>query len=303
METLWMNGEYMPLAAGRISIEDRSVLFSDGIYEVIEGRHGVPIFLEEHLDRWEQSAVGLRLASPYDRMTRVQVIGELLCRTPAERVLLYGQLTRGAARRAHPFPANPQPTEFWFAREMAPKNPRNYVEGVAAITHPDERWTRRWIKSTSLLANILAKQAAVEAGAYDAIMYTEDGYVTEASTATVFAVRGGRLYTHPLNGRILAGCTRRALLNIAREHAVTLIEERFPLEFLRNADEAFFTSTTIGVLPIVIIDGHPVGGGKVGPATKRMIGLMEQEYHKITSRAREEKEGLKTQVHPPEFVK
>lgn len=283
LETLWLNGEFMPLAEGRIDVEDRSVLFGEGIYEVIAAYHGVPVLLEEHLDRWERSAAGLRIPQRFSRAQRAEVLQELISRLGADRATLYGQLTRGGGRRAHQFPAQATPTEFWFARVL-PKYPEtHFTKGVKVYTHLDERWARCWIKSTSLLPNCLAKQYAMERGGFEAILYTEDNYVTEGAVANFWVVKDGVIYTHPANGRILGGCKRAYALQQAAEAGLTVREERYTVDFMRNADEAFLTSTTINVLPVTMIDDKPVGSGAVGPVTSRLMTQVEDGVAKMVA--------------------
>lgn len=279
-EVVWINGEYQSLSEASVPIEDRGYLFADGIYEVIAAYDGVPVLLEEHLDRWDRSAEGLRLPQAYNRQQRLEVIRELLDRLGASRATLYGQLTRGVARRAHQFPAEARPTEMWFARVLNSYPAAWYADGVKLITHPDERWARCWIKSTCLLPNCLAKQYAVERGAFDVIMHTPEGIVTESSAANAYCIKDGVIHTHPANGRILGGMKRAMVLNIARGMNIPVVEEPFTLDFLRGADEAFLTSTTLNALPFTSIDGAAIGSGKVGPVISSLIQGVESELQR-----------------------
>lgn len=287
MNPLWINGEFTTLEKGTVSVEERGLLFGEGIYEVIAAYDGVPVLLAEHLDRWERSASGIRLDSPYTRAHREEVIAELIRRVDAPRASIYGQLSRGPAPRAHAFPATETPTELWFAKPLPLPDTAKYEQGVSAITHPDERWPKCWIKSTSLLPNVLAKQAAVDAGAFEAIQYREDGTVTEASIANFHMVKDGAIHTHPADGRILAGCKRAFVLAIAREIGITVHEHHYDLEFLRTADEAFLTSTTINALPVTRIDDTPVGTGAVGPILGRLMPAITERLEAVITRARE----------------
>ena len=280
METVWLNGTYMPLSEGSVSLEDRALQFADGVYEVIAAYDGVPILLREHLERMERSAAGLRMPSPYTFAQRAEVIGELIARLGSGRAMVYGQLSRGAARRAHPFPATPQPNEYWYARALPPINTAMYEKGVGLISVPDERWARCWIKSTCLLANVLAKQDAVDAGAFDVMMVREDGTVTEASAANLYAVKDGVIHTHPADGRILAGCKRSMVLDVARGEGLEVREEKFHETLARSADELFLTSTTINVVPATALDGKPVGTGQVGPIARRLNELVGEQIRR-----------------------
>lgn len=276
-DIVWLNGEFVPMERALISVEDRGLQFGDGIYEVVAARDGVPILLEEHLDRWDKSASGLRLSMRYTREQRREAAGRLLAAIPSRGACLYGQLTRGTARRVHQFPANPEPNEIWYARELPSRPVSWYAEGIPVVTHLDERWKHVWIKSTCLLPNCLAKQFAMERGAVDAILVAEDGTVRESSTANLFAVIDGVIRTHPPNGRILPGVTRGAVLDLLRANGVEVREECFTLGALRRAEEVFLTSTTINVLPVTQLDGEPVGTGKPGPVTQRAMLLFGAE--------------------------
>ena len=280
-EIVWFDGEIIPMAQARVSIEDRGFLFADGIYEVIAAYDGIPHLMDEHLDRWERSAEGLRIQPRFCRDTRVQAIHELLRRFPAPRVSIYGQLTRGAARRAHTFPASPRPLEFWFVRELAPYAPVLFTEGAKVITLPDERWANCWIKSISLAPNCLARQDAAEQGAFEAIFHAEDGTVTEGAATNFFVVKNGVIWTHPVTKRILTGCTRQFFLSLARNAGIPVREDRFDLTFMRNADEAFITSTTINAMPVTRIDEVPVGDGRVGPVVQKLMALGESAMQQM----------------------
>jgi len=277
VDILWINGEYMPLNEGRVSMEERGLLFGEGIYEVIAAYDGAPILMDEHLDRWERSAKGIHLEPKYTREEREEVLHELIRRMGHPRVTLYGQLTRGAARRNHAFPKKTEPLEFWFVRELPPYPDTMFADGVSAVTHPDERWARCWIKATNLLANVLAKQYAAERGAFESILVREDGTVTEASVANFHMVKDGIVYTHPDDGRILAGCKRHMVLQLARDADIQVREERYTIDFLRKADEGFLTSTTINVLPVTKLDTAPIGTGRVGATTRRLMDLTQAE--------------------------
>lgn len=277
METVWLNGEYMALSDGSVSLEDRGLLFADGVYEVIAAYNGVPFLLDEHLARMVRSSDGIRLVSPHSTEERREVVHELVRRLNVPRAMIYGQLTRGSSRRSHPLPKEPTPTEYWFARELPPVVSRNYREGVKLVTHPEERWARCWIKSTSLLPNILAKQAAIDVGAFDALFVREDGIVTETSAANCYIVRNGEVFTHPANGRILGGCKRAFVMSQAAKAGIAFHEEFIPVENARAADEMFITSTTLNVLPVTSIDGEPVGDGAVGPVTIRLMEAVAAE--------------------------
>lgn len=277
METVWLNGEYLPLSEASVPLEDRALQFADGIYEVIAAENGHPILLREHLERMERSARGIALTSPHSSGERERIIARLLRQFPAGRAMVYGQLTRGSSRRTHAFPSTPKPTEYWYARPLPPLDPDLYCTGVALISHPDERWARCWIKSTCLLPNVLAKQAALEKGAFDALLHHEDGTVTETSAANAYLVRGGTIYTHPENGRILGGCKRSLILRLAAEDGIPVHEKAFTLGDIAGAEELFISSTTLNALPARSVDDRPVGDGRAGPVAQR-IGELIARY-------------------------
>ncbi|MBI1291801.1 D-amino-acid transaminase [bacterium] len=285
METVWINGEFKPLSEGHVGLEDRALLFGEGIYEVIAAYQGVPILLEEHLERWERSAAGLRLPLPYTRDQRREVLMELIARSGSDRISLYGQLSRGESRRAHQFPATPKPNEFWFARNLAKYPPELHEKGVKVYTHLDERWARRWIKSTSLLPNCIAKQYATERGGFEAILFNEENIVTEGAVANFWVVKNGVVYTHPANGRILGGCKRAMVLELARAAGIDVREETYSVDFMMQADEAFLTSTTINVLPVVKADDMAIGSGTPGALTRRLMELVDAEISSIIEAA------------------
>jgi D-alanine transaminase len=275
-ELLWINGHRMPLPAGTVSIEDRGFQFADGIYEVIAFTDQRPVLLEEHLDRFERSAAGLLLEPDITRAERRSVIESLVADSGFREAMVYGQLTRGAARRAHVFPPEGTPaTELWYVRAL-PRQPQEcYDRGASAITLPDERWLRCDIKSVSLLPNILAKEKARRAGALEAILHEADGTVTEAAASNVFCVLDGVIRTHPLTSRILPGITRIEVLAAARALGIPLREEAVRLGELRRAEEIFVTSTTMGVMPVTALDGARVGEGLPGPIARALQEHLE----------------------------
>lgn len=278
-DLLWLDGNITRIEDGRVSVEDRGFNFSDGIYEVILACNGRPFMLREHLERWEFSAAGIMLASPGTLAEREARILDLLERSGHRSAAIYGQLTRGSARRNHLFPdeATTPPTELWWVRPAPVYASELRANGVTAISHPDERWLHCQYKTIGLLANVLAKERAKRAGAWEAILYREDGTVTESAVSNAWCVRQGTLYTHPLTPRILGGMTRKAVLALAAEFGMPVREEAVTLDQFRKADEAFVSSTTIGVMPVTKLDGAPIGTGRPGPITVRLMNeLLER---------------------------
>jgi D-alanine transaminase len=273
----YVNGRYVPHREATVHIEDRGYQFADGVYEVVCVQGGRVIDEEPHLDRLERSLGELRIAQPMGRPAYRQVTRELLRRNRVTDGIVYTQITRGVARRDHPFPAaGTPPSIVMTSRRIKPQDPALFERGISVISTPDIRWERCDIKSVSLLPNILAKQQAREAGAYEAWFVDGDGNVTEGSSTNAWIVtRDGELVTRQLGSAILGGITRQSLIRLASESQVKVVERAFTLEEARQAREAFLTSTTSFVIPIVKLDGKPVGAGKPGPVAARLRELYD----------------------------
>lgn len=267
MLVIYLNGALIPYERAQVHIEDRGFLFGDGIYEVIRFYEGRTFLLKEHLDRLERSAREIRLALP-PRLEMERAIETMMTSNSLDDKdgTIYIQVTRGAAiPRTHHFPTpEVKPTALIIARESPRLDASLFEDGVSVITTPDERWGRCDIKSINLLPNVLAKQLATEADATEAI-FVKNGYVIEGSSTNFFGVKDGVIYTCPEGKQILSGCTRSFVINLAREHGYEVREEALRLEDLANCTELFLTSTTFEALPIVSVDGRPVGNGKPGP--------------------------------------
>lgn len=267
--TVYLNGRFLPYEQAAIPVEDRAFLFADGIYEVIRVYQGRPFRMAEHLRRLRRSAREIRLPEP-DCAELQQVCEKLLSLNNLSEATIYIEISRGAyAPRSHGFPKGPvHPNTLVIARAFQP-HPQLNLAGVKAVTVPDQRWARCDIKSVSLLPNILAKQKAVEAGAYEAI-FVRDGIAIEGSSSNVMAVMDGVIRTYPLCNYILGGVTRDAVLELAREMGYPVQEEGIPVDALDRCSEVWVTSTTSEVMPIVEIDGRPVGDGRPGPVASAL---------------------------------
>jgi D-alanine transaminase len=268
-EWIWLNGQVMPLDQARVGIEDRGFQFADGVYEVLRVYNGRCFAMAEHMDRLERSAGGIEMASlPIARTILAREITALVDRSGLADAMVYLQLTRGQAERAHAFPRC-DPTLLFYVRQLPP--PPIVGDGAPArlVSVRDERWQRCWIKSIALLPNILAKNKALASGADEAILI--DGQsVGEGSASNILFVIRGNLVTAPVGPKVLPGITRAVLLGIASELGIPVQERPITQTEAMNADEIFITSTTREITHVTKWDGQAVGGGICGPITRRL---------------------------------
>ena len=271
----YVNGRYLAMKQASINIEDRGFQFGDGIYEVVCVQDGRQIDAALHMARLQRSLREIAILPPLSPGALDVVVREVLRRNRISTGLVYIQISRGAARRGHAFPVPPARPSLIVTARHIPAPPRDSAAWAgSAITLPDERWARCDIKSTNLLANVLAKQTARQAGAYEAILYDAAQNITEGSSSSVWMVDdNGTLRTRQLGHGILPGCTRAALLEELRTANFAFSEAAFTLDELRRAREIFVTSATSFVKPITQLDGAPVGNGMPGSVT---IALFER---------------------------
>lgn len=272
--TVYVNGDYVPEEAARVSVFDRGFLFADGIYEVSAVIGGRLVDNQAHHARLRRSCGEIGLALPWsdDEITAIQE--KLIALNGVTEGGVYMQVTRGAADRDFTFPKEATPSLVVFTQARAITDTPQARTGIRVITVPDLRWKRRDIKSVALLAQVLAKQAAAEAGAQEAWM-VEDGFVTEGGSSTAWIVTADRrLISRPLSNAVLPGITRKALLKLLEEEArgegLTFEERAFTVEEALSASEAFVTAASSLVMPVVEIDGRRIGGGQPGPVTRRL---------------------------------
>ena len=279
----YVDGRVVPLADARVHVEDRGFQFADGVYEVCAVLRGRLLDWPLHMDRLRRNLAALFIAAPMAEPALSLVARRLIAANRVSEALLYIQVTRGPARRDHGFPALPQPTlvltvrRFDFAQRRAQQ-----AKGVGVVTVNDQRWGRCDIKTTGLLANVLAKQDARAAGAFEAWLLAEDGTVREGGSTNAWMVKDGVLVTHPLSAHILPGVARATLIRLARAAQIRIEERAFTIAEALAADEALITSTTVPVLPVVTIDGQAVGDGAPGPVAARLAGLMWDEIARQT---------------------
>lgn len=280
----YVNGQYLPRLDASVSIEDRGFQFADSVYEVCEVRGGALIDERRHLARLQRSLAELRLPMPMSLKALGHVLRETVRRNRVRYGIVYLQITRGEARRdfAFPVPA-PAPTVVVTARPLDfDKNQKAAADGIAVITVPDNRWARVDIKSTALLPNVLAKQAARDRGAKEAWFVDADGCVTEGASSNAWIVTADdRVITRPAESGILRGITRTVLLEVVASHGLKVEERRFTLAEALTAREAFVTSASQIVMPVVRIDATPVGDGRPGPLT----AALRRDYHRLAERS------------------
>ena len=270
----YVNGQYMPHHDAAVHIEDRGYQFADGVYEVFAMHRGLIIGEQGHMDRLEHSLKELRIAWPMSRRVIGVVIREIARRNRIRDGFIYLQISRGVARRDHPFPKDSESSLVLTARRLPPLNKEELRKGVGVITIPDIRWKRHDIKSVALLPNILGMQQAREAGAYEAWMVNDEGMVTEGTLSNAWIVtEDGELVTHNASYAILNGITRLTVLEAAAEAGVEFSERPFSVDEALQAKEAFITSSTSHVKAVTSIDGKSVGNGHVGELTSRMLDL------------------------------
>jgi D-alanine transaminase len=268
MEIGFINGTFIPINKEVVPIDERGHQFGDGVYEVIRVYHSQPFMLHEHLQRLENSATAIKIKINYSISELEQFIIEGIKKSELSDAEVYIQVTRGMARRNHLFPdVSPSTSMTIRPARNIPKEQRE--NGIRVMLMPDERWQNCYIKSLNLLPNILAKQEAVLAGCAEAIL-VRDGFVTEGSSSNIYVIKEHILYTTPLSKHILHGITRQAVLALASKIGISVVEKEMTPEFLKEGDEAFITSTSIEVLPIIAVDEHIIGIGKPGAITLKL---------------------------------
>jgi D-alanine transaminase len=264
-----LNGVQMPLEEVKIPALDRGFLFGDAVYEVIRVYRSRPWLMDDHMRRLAHSLTAVHIQGvDLDRLHR-RVLGTIAA-GPYLEATVYIQITRGVAARTHTFPAAVSPLEFLYVQEFNDPYTDARRTGASVITQPDIRWGRCDIKSTNLLANILAAQAAKEAGSLEALFFLPNGTLTEGTHTSFFGVLDGTVLTAPRTNNILPGITRSLILRLAGRAGIKVREHVLQREHLGRVSELFLTGTTTEVLPVVWVDGQPIGGGSPGPVTRRL---------------------------------
>ncbi len=269
----YVNGQYLPKPQATVHVEDRGYQFADAVYEVWAVMGGRLADFEGHMTRLERSLEELRIRRPMSRAALTQVLKEAVRRNRVRDGLVYLQISRGTAPRDHAFPSPDTPPSVVVTAKSLDRRKQDAAaaRGVGVVTRPDNRWGRCDIKTVGLLPNILAKQEALDAGAGDAWLVDELGLVTEGTSSNAWIVdRDDVLRTRDIQSNILRGVTRAALVQIAKEEGLTFEERGFTVDEVRQAREAFFTNASGFAMPVVAIDGAPIGDGKPGPVARRL---------------------------------
>lgn len=268
-QTVYLDGQYMPLADARVPVLDRGFIFGDGVYEVVPVYGGRPFRWPHHRARLGRSLAAIRITDPLGEAGWDALVRELVGRHPWPDQFVYIQVTRGVAPRAHAFPDGATPTLFAMSSELKPPANALLEQGVALASLPDERWLHCDIKSTSLLGNVLARQAAVDAGAHECVMF-RDGFLTEGSASNVWVVRDGVVRGVPAGPLALEGIRVGLMETLCAAEGIGFERRRIHRDEVVRADELMISSATQEILPVTLLDGRPVGDGRPGPVHRRL---------------------------------
>jgi D-alanine transaminase len=272
-DILYFNGRFTTTAERVLGVEDRGFQFGDALYEVFKFVGRKAIYLPEHYRRLENGLHAIEIRSPWDESRFVAVMHELIERTSFDDGIVYIQISRGEAERKHFYPENIEPTVVAYSRAFQFPDAAKKENGIRMITAPDLRWKHCDVKSVNLLANTLAKKKAQRAGV-DEVLLLDGDIVREAASSSLFAVRGGALITHPLDEHILPGVVRDRVVALAGDANIDVDERPLRAEELFEAEEIFITSTTMGVIPVMHIDGRQIGSGTRGEVTSRLQEIL-----------------------------
>lgn len=273
---VYLNGAFMPIEEAKIPVLDRGFMFGDGVYEVIPvyARHAFR--MRDHLQRLQHSLDGIRLPNPHSIEEWEAILETMIAQLTLDDHYLYLHITRGVAKRDHPFPNPPvPPTVFVMSSPLTHPSAEQVALGVACITVQDNRWLRCDIKAISLLPNVLMRQASVDAGCGEAILIRDDSFLTEGSASNIFVVKDGVLLAPPKDHLMLPGITYDVILELAASHGIKAGIRRIMKDELFSADELILTSSTREVMAITSLDGRTIGSGKPGPVFEQLYGLYQ----------------------------
>ena len=266
---VYLNGDYVRGGEAKISIFDRGLLFADAVYEGLGIRNGRIIDLEKHMGRLRRSLGELNIPEPLSKDELQDVFATLIAENQISEGFLYLHITRGEADRDYVYRDNLRANVFAFVQP--PEHPGKQVKGVTMRSHPDLRWKRRDIKTSNLLGQVMAKNAADDTGDYEALLVDENGIVTEGGATSFFIVKDRQLFVRPVTNEILHGITRQSMLQVAAELDLEIVETTFSLQQAYEADEAFLTGASSYVQPVLAIDGKDIGGGSPGQVTLALL--------------------------------
>ncbi|MFH2134396.1 MAG: D-amino acid aminotransferase [Pseudomonadota bacterium] len=273
---VYLNGAFMPIEEARIPVLDRGFLFGDGVYEVIPVYARNAFRMRDHLQRLQHSLDGIRLPNPHSMEEWEAILDVLIAQLPLDDQYLYLHITRGVAKRDHPFPNPPvPPTVFVMSSPLTHPTAEAIARGVSCITVQDNRWLRCDIKAISLLPNVLMRQAAVDAGCGEAILIRDDSFMTEGSASNIFVVKDDVLLAPPKDHLMLPGITYDVMLELAAAHGIKTEIRKIMKAELFSADELILTSSTREVMPITSLDGQEIGDGKPGAMFARLYPLYQ----------------------------
>jgi D-alanine transaminase len=279
-QTVYLNGRFLPIEQASVPVLDRGFIFGDGVYEVIPVYSRRPFRLDEHLRRLQNSLDGIRLTNPHSSGEWSRLIRELIRMNADEDQSVYLHVTRGVAKRDHPFPVGAVPTVFMMSNPLVTPDAALVEHGVAAISAVDNRWGRCNIKAISLLPNVLLRQLAVDAGVNETVLF-RDGILTEGTASNIFAVERGTILAPPKDHTMLPGITYDLVLELAAANGIPAQVGKFEESRIRDADELWLTSSTREVLAITTLDGRPIGNGQPGPLFRKMVALYQEYKDKV----------------------
>jgi D-alanine transaminase len=279
MEYVIVDGDVLDRTAAKVDIEDRGYQFGDGVYEVIRVYNGKMFTGIEHLNRLVDSAEKVRMKLPYSPEDLLSKMEELIKKNELDTGTVYMQFTRGTSPRNHVFPGGDVTPTFVAYTRKVPRPVDPMENGVRTILDDDIRWLRCDIKSLNLLGNLLSKQKAAEAGCFEAILHRGET-VTEGSHSNISIVKDGVIITHHADNFILNGITRQKMLDICRNERIPVEERAYTLAELSSADEVFSSGTTVEIMPIIEVDGKPVGNGQPGAVTRNLQNLFKAEIER-----------------------
>ncbi|MBN7288414.1 MULTISPECIES: D-amino-acid transaminase [Campylobacter] len=279
LDTVFINGEFLPSKEAKVSAFDRGFIFGDGIYEVVPVINSRLVDREGFWHRFERSLDQIELKLPYDKEKFEEILYEIISRNALKEGGIYMQITRGAAPRDFYFIENLTPSVFIFCYEASVIDNPLAKSGIEIVSVPDIRWKRRDIKSVSLLAQCYAKNEAHKKGTYEGFM-VEDGYVTEGCSSSAFIIKDKTLITKPLSNEILPGIRRKKLLNLAREVGLKVEQRKFSMQEVYDADEAFISAATLILLPVIKADGKLINGGRIGEFAPKLRELYAKDMLK-----------------------